>query len=170
MGFALIAVFNLLGSLIISFYFGWKLALVAVFTIMPIVIVAGFFRIRLEKGFEKMNAAVFAESSQFGTEAVAAFRTVTSLQMEEKITNRFEELLNVHAKKAFKRARFTTIVFAFSDSVELFCQALCFYYGSTLLGKREYDVTDYFIIYMAAIQGAQSAGMWFSVRWSHTVK
>jgi ABC-type multidrug transport system fused ATPase/permease subunit len=162
MGMALISVFNLTGSIIISFYFGWKLALVGVLTIMPVVLTAGYMRISLERGFVELNRAVFAESSQFGSEAVAAFRTVTSLLMEEKILNRFDHLLHEHATNAFKRARFATLIFAFSDSADLFCQALCFYYGGTLLAKREYDLVTYFVIYMAAIQGAQAAGMWFS--------
>jgi ATP-binding cassette subfamily B (MDR/TAP) protein 1 len=162
MGMAVISVFNLTGSIIISFYFGWKLALVGVLTIMPVVLTAGFLRIKMERGFVDLNRAVFAESSQFGSEAVAAFRTVTSLLMEDKILNRFDSLLKEHAINAFKRARLTTIIFAFSDSADMFCQALCFYYGGTLLAKREYDIVTYFVIYMAAIQGAQAAGMWFS--------
>jgi hypothetical protein len=116
----------------------------------------------MERGFEKLNSAVFAESSQFGSEGVAAFRTVTSLLMEDKILNRFDALLKTHKTKAYKRARFTTLIFAFSDSADMFCQALVFYYGGTLLAKREYDIVTYFVIYMAAIQGAQAAGTWFS--------
>jgi ATP-binding cassette subfamily B (MDR/TAP) protein 1 len=162
MSLAVVAVFNLIGSITISFYFGWKLALVGVLCLMPIVLAAGYFRVSMERGFQKLNAAVFEESSQFGSEAVSAFRTVTSLLMEDKILLRFNILLETHAKDAFKRARWTTLIFAFSDTAEMFCQALCFYYGGTLLAKREYDVVTYFVIYMSAIQGAQAAGMWFS--------
>jgi ABC-type bacteriocin/lantibiotic exporter with double-glycine peptidase domain len=105
---------------------------------------------------------VFAESSQFGSEAVGAFRTVTALGMEDTITDRFEELLKTHVSKAFLKARFSTIVFAFSDSAEMLCQALCFWYGGTLLASREYNITKYFVIYMAVVQGSQAAGTWFS--------
>jgi ATP-binding cassette, subfamily B (MDR/TAP), member 1 len=162
MGMGVISIFNLTGSMIISFYFGWKLALVGVLTIMPVVLTAGYLRISMERGFEKLNRAVFAESSQFGSESVAAYRTVTSLLMEDKILVRFNSLLKTHAIDAFKRARYTTLITAFSDSADMFCQALCFYYGGTLLAKHEYNIVTYFVIYMAAIQGAQAAGMWFS--------
>ncbi|KAF2668515.1 leptomycin B resistance protein pmd1 [Microthyrium microscopicum] len=162
LGMTLISIFNLVGSIIISFYFGWKLALVGVLTIMPVVLLAGYYRLKLETQFVKLSSAVFEESSQFGTEAVAAFRTVTSLQLEDKIIRRFDELLATHVRTAYKKARWSTIVFAFSDSAEMFCQALCFYYGGTLLGKKEYEIVTFFVIYMAAIQGAQAAGMWFS--------
>jgi ATP-binding cassette, subfamily B (MDR/TAP), member 1 len=75
--------------------------------------------------------------------------------MEDKIINRFDVLLKAHVKEAFKRARYMTVIFAFSDSADMFCQALVFYYGGTLLAKREYGIVDYFVIYMSAIQAAQ---------------
>jgi ATP-binding cassette subfamily B (MDR/TAP) protein 1 len=161
-GLGVISVFNLTGSIIISFVFGWKLALVGVFSIMPIVLMAGYFRVTMERGFEALNAAVFAESSQFGTEAVSAFRTVTSLLMEDMIIDRFDGLLKQHVTTAFRKARWATIIVAFSDSAEMFCQALCFYYGGTLLAKKEYDIVKYFVVYMSALTSAQAAGIFFS--------
>jgi len=161
-GMALISAWNLIGSITIAFYFGWKLALVGVFTIMPIVLMAGFFRFKLEHGFEQLNQAVFRESSQFGAEAIAAYRTVTALMMEDKLLVRFDELLKDQARKAFRKARVNTFILSFSDTADMFCQALCFYYGGTLLAKREYGPVQYFVIYMSAIQGAQAAGTFFS--------
>ena len=119
---------------------------------MPVVLIAGYYRVKLESDFEKMNAVVFAESSQFGSEAISGFRTVTALMMEDTITDRFDDLLATHIQKAIKRARYSTIVFAFSDSAEMLCQALCFWYGGQLLANREYDIIKYFVIYMAVVQ------------------
>ncbi|KAF1354222.1 P-loop containing nucleoside triphosphate hydrolase protein [Lizonia empirigonia] len=162
MSIALIAVVNLLGSLIISFVYGWKLTLVALFSIMPIILFAGYMRMRLEIQFEKKNAKVFEESSQFATEAVGAFRTVLSLIMEDMIGSRYQDLLRHHVKHAFGSAKYSTIVFAASDSLELGCMALAFWYGGTLLAKREYGLVNFFVIYTAVVQGAIAAGMWFS--------
>lgn len=162
MSIALIAVVNLVGSLIISFVYGWKLTLVALFSIMPIILVAGYMRMRLEIQFEKKNAKVFEESSQFATEAVGAFRTVLSLIMEDMIGDRYQSLLAHHVKHAFSSAKYSTVVFAASDSLELGCMALAFWYGGTLLARREYGLVDFFVIYTAVVQGAIAAGMWFS--------
>jgi ABC-type multidrug transport system fused ATPase/permease subunit len=162
MSIALVAVVNLIGSLIISFVYGWKLTLVALFSIMPIILVAGYMRVRLETQFEKTNAKVFEESSQFATEAVGAFRTVLSLIMEDMIGNRYQSLLAGHVNHAFGSAKYSTIVFAASDSLELGCMALAFWYGGTLLASKEYGVVDFFVIYTAVVQGAIAAGMWFS--------
>ncbi|KAF2683953.1 leptomycin B resistance protein pmd1 [Lentithecium fluviatile CBS 122367] len=163
MSLASISVFNLIGSTIIAFVYGWKLSLVGLFCALPPILAAGYLRLSLEMKFEEMNAAVFAESSQFATEAVGAFRTVLSLIMEDMICTRYQMLLRQHVSKAFVSARLGTIVFAASDSVELACMALTFWYGGTLLASREYGMDDFFVIYIAIVQGAVAAGMWFSV-------
>ncbi|EAT87032.2 hypothetical protein SNOG_05968 [Parastagonospora nodorum SN15] len=163
MSFALIAVVNMVGSTIIAFVYGWKLCLVGLFSAAPIILAAGYMRMRIEIQFEKDNAKVFENSSQFASEAVGAFRTVLSLIMEDMIGDRYESLLKSHVKEAFASLRFGTLVFAGSDSIELACMALVLWYGGTLLAKREYGIVDFFIVYMGTVFGAMAAGMWFSV-------
>jgi ATP-binding cassette subfamily B (MDR/TAP) protein 1 len=163
MGFALVAVVNMVGSLIISFVYGWKLSLVGLFSALPLILVAGYMRMRLELQFEKDNAKVFENSSQFASEAVGAFRTVLSLIMEDMIGTRYDNLLRKHVSEAFASAKFGTLIFAASDSIELACMALAFWYGGTLMARREYDIVKFFVVYMGIIFGAVAAGMWFSI-------
>lgn len=162
MSMALIAAVNLVGSCIIAFVYGWKLSLVALFTAMPVILAAGYFRLRFEMQFEKVTASVFEDSSQFATEAVGAFRTVLSLILEDTIGDKYDSLLKGHVVQAFSSAKFNTLVFAASDSLELACMALTFWYGGTLLASREYNLLMFFIPYMAIVQGATAAGTWFS--------
>ncbi|KAH9881277.1 ABC-type transporter tr06 [Plenodomus biglobosus] len=162
MSMALIAVVNLVGCIIISFVYGWKLSLVSLFTALPLILAAGYLRLRLEMEFAKDDAKVFEESSQFTAEAVGAFRTVLSLIMEDRIANRYEALLKDHVTKAFSKAKYNTIVFAASDSIELACTAFTFWYGGTLLASREYNNVEFFVIYQAIIQGALAAGIFFA--------
>ncbi|KAH8723608.1 P-loop containing nucleoside triphosphate hydrolase protein [Phaeosphaeriaceae sp. PMI808] len=163
MSFVLIAVVNITGCVIISFVYGWKFTLVGLFSALPIILTAGYVRMRMEMEFEKENTKVFENSSQFASEAVGAFRTVLSLIMENYIGDRYNTLLKGHVRDAFQKARFNTLVFAASDSLELACMALAFWYGGTLLAKREYNLEDFFVVYMGIIQGAVAAGIWFSV-------
>ena len=161
--FPLISFFNVIGCVAVSFAFGWKLTLVAVFSALPIILLAALIRTRFEVQYETMNAKVFAESSQFASEAIAAFRTVTALTIEDTIKGRYQGLLDEHIRKAFRKARYATLIFALSDSVELLCMALTFWYGGQLLASREYDVFHFFVIYAAIIQGGQSAGMFLGI-------
>jgi len=162
MGMALVSIVNVLGCITISLVFGWKLSLVGIFTVMPIILLAGYYRIKLEMEFENLNASVFTESSQFGTEAVGAFRTVTSLIMEDVVVDRYATLLKTYVRAATKKALPGTIVFASSDSIEMLCQALVFWYGGRLMASHEYTIIQFYVIYMAVVQGSQAAGMWFS--------
>lgn len=127
MGMAYIALTNIVGGIALAFVFGWKLTLVALFGGLPITLGCGYYRIRFELVFEEMNAKVFAESSQFAAEAIGAFRTVTSLTLEDVICSRYEKLLQDHVRKAFNKARLTMLVFSASDSLPLLCMALTFW-------------------------------------------
>ncbi|KAI1176837.1 P-loop containing nucleoside triphosphate hydrolase protein [Nemania sp. FL0916] len=153
---------SLVGALAIAYAFGWKLALVATTVTAPLGVLAGYFRYKYELEFEKMNNAVFAESSQFAAEAIGAFRTVSSLTLEDTFTNRYEGLLSGHVSVAFRKATWRTLVFAFSDSVNFAVQALIFWYGGTLLASREYTPLNFFVCYLAVVQGAENAGQGFS--------
>ncbi|KAI1311404.1 multidrug resistance protein [Xylaria venustula] len=154
--------FTLIGALAIAYAFGWKLALVATTVTAPIGLTAGYFRFRYELEFEKLNNAVFAESSQFAAEAISAFRTVSSLTLEDTINNRYEGLLRGHVGEAFRKATWRTLIFAFSDSVGLAVQSLIFWYGGTLLASHEYGILNFFVCYIAVVQGAEGAGQGFS--------
>lgn len=151
MAFPLIAVFNVIGCVAISFTFGWKLTLVALFSALPVIIGSMFVRTRYEVKFEKLNMAVFAESSQFASEAIGAFRTVTSLTLEDTIADRYSKLLDNHVVAAFHKAKYASLVIALSESLELPCMALCFWYGGKLLSTYEYDVVQFFVVYTAVV-------------------
>lgn len=159
----LVGMFTLVGALAISFAYGWKLALVALCVTLPLGVLSSYFRVKYELQFNEMSEAVFQESSKFGAESIGAFRTVSALVMEDSIVDRYRTLLDDHVITAYKKARWTTLIFALSDSVSLGCQALIFWYGGRLLGTREYDTTAFFVTYMAVIQGAESAGTWLSL-------
>ena len=113
--------------------------------------------------FVQLNSKVFEESSQFAAETIRAFRTVTALTLEDSILARYNALLQEHVSNAFKKAWKAAFVFALSDSIELPCMALGFWYGGQLMGSREYDVVQFLVIYSAIVQGGQAAGQFFSI-------
>ncbi|TLS25983.1 hypothetical protein PpBr36_07704 [Pyricularia pennisetigena] len=152
------AVFGLLGALAIAFAHSWKLALVALCVTVPLGLSAGYFRFKYELDFEKMYAEVFAESSKWASESIGAFRTVSALTLEDVITSRYSTLLSHHVTKAYLKARFTTLIFALSDSISLACQALVFWYGGQLILRGEIDIVQFFVCYLAVINGAEAAG------------
>lgn len=160
---ALSGAFNVVGCIIISLVFAWKLGLVALFVTMPIMLGSGFWKYRHEVRFDQMNSQVFEDSSQFATEAIGAIRTVSALTMENTITGRYSKLLDGHVQAAHRKALWTSGLYGFVDSAGLGCQALVFWYGGRLLASGEYGFEAFFVCYMAMIQGAEAASQVLSV-------
>lgn len=160
-GLMLISIISMIGCCILSLCIGWKLALVCICAALPFLFFAGLIRIRIEIGFAKDTAEVFEESAQFASEAVGAFRTVSSLIMEQSIRNRYDVLLKGHVKKAFRRTALASVIFSASESMNLLATALCFWYGGRLLANRELSTYEFFIVYIAIIQGGENAGQFF---------
>lgn len=173
----LTCVFNVAGCIAISFYFSWRLSVVVVLSSTPIMIAAGYLRVRYERKFEKKTWEVFTESSKFAIESIGAFRTVSALTMEDFICKRYEKLLEKHVHDAFYSALWTTLIFAFSDSVALLCMAFALWYGGNLLSDYELwpfnyceflqpllevGLTNIVVVYLAVVQGSLAAGQWLS--------
>ena len=152
------AVFGLIGALCIAFVYSWKISIVALFVTVPLGILSMYWRFRYEVEFEKMNAAVFEESSKFASESIGAFRSVAAFTLEGIICDRYQALLRNHITTAYKKARWQSLIFALSDSVSIGCQALIFWYGGQLLASRELDAVSYLISFFAVVQGAEAAG------------
>ncbi|RMJ07614.1 hypothetical protein CDV36_012786 [Fusarium kuroshium] len=153
-----VAIFNVVGSIAIAFAFSWRLALVACCVVLPVMLVSTYWRFKYEMDFEKMNNEVFAESSKFASESIGAFRTVTALTLEDSICERYETLLGEHVVSAYKKARWVSIIFGFSDSASMACQALIFYYGGRLVAEGTIDALAFFVCFMAVMQGAEASG------------
>lgn len=119
----LVSFINVLGCVAISLAFGWKLALAAFGTSMPVIIFATVYRIRHERKLDAMGAVVFAESAAFAAESIAAMRTVSSLTMEASVCKRYDDVLRKHVKDAFREGVFSIWLFSFSDSIALLCMA-----------------------------------------------
>src|SRR4051794_14769372 len=70
---------TLIGCILLGFIVSWRFAIVITFAAIPLILAAMIFRVRVEVQFDKMTAAVYADSAQFASEAVGAIRTVSSL-------------------------------------------------------------------------------------------
>ena len=158
MALVYVAIFSITGSVIIALVFAWKLALVSICVVLPVIISSSFWRMRYELQFDKMNNAVFAESSKFASESISAFRTVSSLTLEDTIAERFEKLCQSHVVSAYKKARWVSILFGFSDSSTMACQALIFWYGGRLMLDGEIELIAFFVCLMAIMNAGESSG------------
>jgi ATP-binding cassette subfamily B (MDR/TAP) protein 1 len=121
---------GLISSVIFSLAIGWKLALVACFGALPFIFGAGLVHERMEDSFEEVASKAFGGSVSFASECVSAMKTVSSLVMEQLVDERYGRLLDEHGRKTQIYALRTMVWFALSESVDLLCMALTFWYGS----------------------------------------
>uniref|UniRef100_A0A8H7N4A0 Uncharacterized protein n=1 Tax=Bionectria ochroleuca TaxID=29856 RepID=A0A8H7N4A0_BIOOC len=162
LGMILNCLANIVGSLALSLAIGWKLALVC-FSILPVVLACGFFRIWLLMRFQARAAKVYASSAGFAAESIAAMRTVAALTKETQVAERYSLEIDEQQKNSLMSAARSSLAFAAVQPIVFLCFALGFWYGGTLIATREYDMFKFFICFMSVIFGAQSAGSFFSL-------
>jgi ATP-binding cassette subfamily B (MDR/TAP) protein 1 len=153
---------SLISTIALALAVGWKLALVVIFGGLPFIFGAGVIHERMENTFEEKAAKVFETSVSFAGECVGALRTVSALNMEPLVERQFAALLSRHCKSSATYAAVAMIWFALSESIELLCMALAFWYGGRLISFHEYSTTQFFIVFVAIIFGSQSMGQFFA--------
>ncbi|TID19625.1 26S protease regulatory subunit 4 [Venturia nashicola] len=152
---------TLVAACAISLVIGWKLALVCISTI-PILLGCGYCRYHMLASFQARSKAAYASSAGFACEATSAIRTVASLTREEDVFEKYHAQLEDQAKKSLVAVAKSSTLYAASQSVMFFCIALGFWYGGTLIAKREFSQFQFFVCFSSIIFGAQSAGTIFS--------
>ncbi|KAG5795616.1 hypothetical protein H9Q69_005343 [Fusarium xylarioides] len=138
-----IALWTLMGTIAIALAFAWKLALVSLCVVVPILLAAGYWRMRYEIKFEEMNNAVFVDSSKFASEAISAFRTVASFTLEGAICDQFRTLNSNHVKDAFKKARSVSLLTVLRWPLHL---------------SGEYDLESFFVCFMSVLNAGETTG------------
>lgn len=116
-GLILSMITTLIACCVIAIAVGWKLGLVSVFGCLPVLLAAGFMRMRLDLGAQDRYAAAFLESARYSTEAISAIRTVSSLTMEEKVEGMYNEKLASASDSNLRSTLVSMIFYASGDSL-----------------------------------------------------
>lgn len=163
MNIGLIMIFSvdLIACCILALIIGWKLALVIIFGSLPFLLGLGWMRMRMDTRAQDRCARFFLESARYGSEAVGAIRTVSSLVLEEAVIARYGERLQTAVFNSSKRLVYQMVFYSLSDSFNLLAAGLAFWYGGRLVSFGEMTVGNYFIVYTAIIIGGQAAGFVF---------
>jgi len=121
MSLGLLLVFSMviLACGVLAIAIGWRLGLVGVFGCFPVLFMAGYFRLRFDKGAQDRCAVAFLESTRFGSEAVEAIKTVSSLGLEGKVLEKYEGRLKTAVLSSIKSTMGLSMIFALSDCLDL---------------------------------------------------
>lgn len=160
LGTILTSISTVLVAIIVGLSFGWKLALVCTSTI-PLMLACGYFRFHALLRMEKRTKET-TDAASFACEAASSIRTVAGLSLESHLLEQYHEKLTAQAVGNLKFMNVSAALYAMSQGLSMFIFALVFWYGGKLMLHMEYTVLQFFIVYSAIINGAQSAGAVFS--------
>ena len=161
LGTILMVTTTLVSALLVALIIGWKLALVCI-SVVPVLLVCGFCRFWMLARFQARSKKAYEKSASYACEATSAIRTVVSLTREEDVFAEYHAQLERQARASFISVIQSSALYAASQAGALFCMALGFWWGGTLLGRHEYTIFQFFVCFSEVIFGAQSAGTVFS--------
>ena len=97
MGTTLQTVAGSICAMVIAFEASWLLSIVLFFC-FPLLVFVGYLQIKLQQGRSAKNKLLMEESGKTSVEAIDQIRTVSSLGMELKFSERYNELLKTPFK------------------------------------------------------------------------
>ncbi|ORX89406.1 multidrug resistance protein MDR [Basidiobolus meristosporus CBS 931.73] len=146
---------------IVALAYGWQMTLVVMVSI-PVLIGAGIVKMRLFMNFQQDTRTIYEKSAQLACEAASSIRTVASLTREQDVTHTYHVSLEEPHRAGKKNAFIASLVFAGSQSVIYLINCLAFWYGGNLFAEGKYTEEQFFVVFMAIVTGAQSAGNAFA--------
>ncbi|TPX66385.1 hypothetical protein SpCBS45565_g04512 [Spizellomyces sp. 'palustris'] len=153
---------NLIAAITLAHITAWKIAIVVV-TAVPIMLVAGFLRVRIIARFQKRHETAYIASAALATEAVGNIRTVAALSCEQHVKDRYHKSLEAPYQDSIRSISTGNLWLALAYSITYLLYALAYWWGSQLLSKGDYTVKEFFIVLPALLFSAQAAGQMFSL-------
>ncbi|KAI8922590.1 ABC multidrug transporter Mdr1 [Powellomyces hirtus] len=153
---------NLTAGITLAHVVAWKIALVVVLAV-PIMLVAGFLRVRIIARFQKRHETAYVSSAALAAEAIGNIKTVAALSCENVIRTRYHDSLEGPYQDSLRSISSGNFWLALAYSITYLLYAMAYWWGSRLLSKGEYSVQQFFIVLPALLFSAQASGQMFSL-------
>ncbi|KAG8000685.1 Bile salt export pump [Nibea albiflora] len=144
-------------SLIIAFYFSWKLTLV-VLCFLPFIVMSGAFQAKILTGFENEDKKAMEEAGQVSSEALANIKTIAGLANENSFVESYEQKLEPPYKCAKKRANVYGLCFGLASCVIFMTNAASFRYGGYLVSSEGLHYMMVFRVIAAVVVSGTALG------------
>ncbi|KAF8861738.1 ABC transporter-like protein [Acephala macrosclerotiorum] len=156
------ALVSVVGGAILAHIVAWKIAIV-LFATSPVVILAGFFRLRILAKVEEKNQQAYTEAASLASEACSSIRTIAALGTERETSKRFHLAVDKFQDQTFRYTALGNLLLAFALAITYFVYALAYWWGAKQVRSGEYTPLQFFIVLPAILFSAQAAGQIFSL-------
>ena len=153
---------NLIASILLTHILAWKIAIVLLAT-LPILLGAGFMRLRVLAQFQDRHQAIYANSIGITIEAVESIKTVAINALENSFFEEYRRSLVGPYKASFREIAYSNFWLATAYSVANLIYALAYWWGAKQIAEGRYSQTQFFIVLPALLFSAQSCGQVFAL-------
>lgn len=140
----------------------WKIAVVLL-SMIPILLVSGFLRLKIAANFNTRHAKAFAESVGIATEAVSSMKAISSYTLEEEVLHVYERSLQGPYKATRKAIVSGNMWLAAAYSIGNLVYAMAYWWGAKQIVAGLYGPTEFFTTLPALLFSAQSCGQLLSL-------
>lgn len=110
------ALVSVAGGAILAHIIAWKIAIV-LFATAPIVILSGFFRLRVLSKLEEKNQLAYTDAATLATEACGNIRTIAALGTEKQTSQRFHLAVDKYHEQTFRNTALGNLLLAFALAI-----------------------------------------------------
>ncbi|XP_078084324.1 bile salt export pump [Mustelus asterias] len=148
---------NIGASLIIAFYFSWKLTLV-ILCFLPFLALSGALQAKMLTGFANQDKQALEVAGQISSEALSNIRTIAGLAKEKMFVQLFDTQLEAPYRAAIKKANVYGLCFGFAQSVIFLANAASYRFGGYLVVAESLHFSIVFRVISAIVTSGTALG------------
>ncbi|XP_067843433.1 bile salt export pump-like isoform X2 [Heptranchias perlo] len=144
-------------SLIIAFYFSWKLTLV-ILCFLPFLALSGALQAKMLTGFANQDKQALEVAGRISSEALSNIRTIAGLAKEKMFVELYQTQLEGPYRAAIKKANVYGLCFGFAQSVIFLANAASYRFGGHLVVAESLHFSIVFRVIAAIVTSGTALG------------
>ncbi|XP_059503332.1 bile salt export pump isoform X3 [Stegostoma tigrinum] len=144
-------------SLIIAFYFSWKLTLV-ILCFLPFLALSGALQARMLTGFANQDKQALEVAGRISSEALSNIRTIAGLAKEKMFVQLYQAQLEAPYRAAIKKANVYGLCFGFAQSIIFLANAASYRFGGYLVVAENLHFSIVFRVISAIVTSGTALG------------
>ncbi|KAE8288797.1 Multidrug resistance protein 1 [Larimichthys crocea] len=144
-------------AIIIGFFKSWKLTLV-ILAVSPALFISAALFGKVVTSFSTKEQNAYAKAGAVAEEVLSAVRTVFAFNGQDREIKRYQKNLEDAKNMGIKKAVSSNIAVGFTYLIIYLCYALSFWYGSTLILKKDSTIGSVLTVFFAMLIGTYYLG------------